>query len=160
MFEEVTYNDGSTEIEMLSRKARGRKLMDQKANSVADIAHVLGSIGTAKGDGVGLAVEGKKGVWEEEEGVDKLGKSIVRRKWVPNPEAEKVVVEVRWRDLLDAEYAETWKGNVIHDMLERGGVESTYGDAVRAAEEAKRVEERQMAEMAEKEGGEDQRASM
>ena len=166
MFEEVVYNDGSTEMEMLSRKGRGRKIMDQKANSVADIAHVLGSIGTAKGDGVGLAVGGKKGkgVWEEEEGTGKLGQSIVRRKWVPNPDAAGMVVEVRWRDLLDAEFAETWKGNVIHDVLERGGVESTYGDAVRAAgeAEARRVEDEKKTAgvVAETERSKDQSASV
>jgi hypothetical protein len=66
----------------LTRKARGRRLCDQKANSVADMAAVL----------MGLEKE-------------KL------------EVAERLRVEVRWSDLLDAEFAETWSENVVHDMM-------------------------------------------
>ena len=112
--------------------------MDQKANSVADIAHVLGNIGSAKGDEIGLVVAGKRGRWEDTKEFDRKGKVV--KKWVPHPEMKEVVVEVRWRDLQDAEFAETWEGNVIHDVLEGGRLESTYGEAIEAAETVKRVE--------------------
>lgn len=57
----------------LSQKARGRKLCDQKANSVADMA---------------AALKGKQ-------------------------------AEVKWSDLLDAEFAESWPEGVVHSRLER-----------------------------------------
>jgi hypothetical protein len=110
MVEEIEYEDGTSKIEVLSKKARGRKLMDQKANSVADMAAVLGE--------VGMETEGeeKKEIEEGEQGGDE------------------VVVEVRWRDLTDAEFARTWPDNVLHDVLEGGNVESAYGEAIKAAE--------------------------
>jgi len=101
MMEEVQYENGSSRMQPLSKKDRGRKIMDQKANSVADMACVLGEgVLGMKGDG-------------------------------------KVLVEVRWKDLGDAELAETWGEGVVHDVLEGGSMESAYGDAVRAADEAK-----------------------
>lgn len=138
MVESISYTDGTSQIKSLTRKERGRKLMDQKANSVADIAHVLGNIGSAKGDEIGLVVAGKRGRWEDTKEFDRKGKVV--KKWVPHPEMKEVVVEVRWRDLQDAEFAETWEGNVIHDVLEGGRLESTYGEAIEAAETVKRVE--------------------
>jgi hypothetical protein len=140
MMEEIEYEDGTSKIEPLSRKGRGRKLMDQKANSVADIASILGSIGGPLGDGVGLRVEGKRGRCEEEKTISGERKEVVERKWVPGEE-KSVVVEVRWKDLLDAEFARTWSENVIHDVLEGGSVESTYGEAVKAAEDARAARE-------------------
>jgi hypothetical protein len=63
--------------------------MDQKANTVADIASVLAKIGTEEGKEIGLVAP-----------------------------LENVEVEVRWTNLLDAEFAPTWSDNVIHDRLE------------------------------------------
>lgn len=125
MVEEIEYEDGTSKIEVLSKKARGRKLMDQKANSVADMAAVLGE--------VGMETEGeeKKEIEEGEQG------------------GEEVVVEVRWRDLTDAEFARTWPDNVLHDVLEGGNVESAYGEAIKAAE-AKLVSEAETAVATEK----------
>lgn len=76
------------------RKMTGRKLMDQKPNSVADMAFVLGrlaavEVGTEKGTRLGLQGEGTG-----------------------------APVEVLWNDLLDAEYAETWSGNVVHGLMQ------------------------------------------
>jgi hypothetical protein len=80
----------------ISRKERGRKICDQKANSVADIATVLGKIGTPEGEAIGL-----KGFDGEREVAAELPK-----------------VEVKWADLIDAHFAGTWSENVIHDKLE------------------------------------------
>ena len=72
---------------------RGRKICDQKANSVADIAAVLARLelqtGTeeVKTGGIGLKGEGS---------------------------GERV--EVLWNDLNDAEFAETWSENVEHGL--------------------------------------------
>lgn len=93
--------------------------MDQKANSVADMAAVLADISPPGG---GDAIDGGMMVSEGKKGSD-------------------VVVEVRWRDLLDAEFARTWPENVIHDVLEGGSVESAYGAAVKAAEETRAARE-------------------
>lgn len=68
----------------VKKSKRGRKICDQRANSVADMAAVLGEVSEAQdGD-------------------------------VP------VEVEVRWKNLLDAEFAETWAPNVVHDHWEVG----------------------------------------
>jgi hypothetical protein len=69
----------------LNRKVRQRKLCDQKANSVADVAAVLEEVGE-------LAAE--KGVLGQEQ-----------------------PIEVRWANLLDAEFAESWSSLVVHDTL-------------------------------------------
>ncbi|KAG0646792.1 hypothetical protein D0Z07_6311 [Hyphodiscus hymeniophilus] len=114
MMEEVEYKDGSSRMQPLTRRERGRKLMDQKANSVADMAVVLGTLG----DGEGEVGEGEEQAQVQKEGGD-------------------VVVEVRWKDLVDAEYAETWPVSVIHDVLDGGSVGNAYGDAVRTAEESR-----------------------
>jgi hypothetical protein len=77
----------------ISKKVRGRKICDQKANSVADIASVLGHLEVQE-----VSEEGKKvGIGLKGEGT-----------------GEKV--EVLWNDLNDAEFAETWSENVEHGV--------------------------------------------
>ncbi|TVY88683.1 Uncharacterized protein LAWI1_G007605 [Lachnellula willkommii] len=94
------------------RKMTGRKLMDQKPNSVADMAFVLGrldavKVGTEKGSRLGLHGEGTG-----------------------------AQVEVLWNDLLDAEYAETWSANVVHgQMQDRRPQEVLVEDAQEQASE-------------------------
>lgn len=81
----------------ISKAKRGRGICDQKANSVADMAAVLSRLSlkeaeeakVEKGHRIGLTGEGT---------------------------GEKV--EVLWRDLKDAEFAETWSENVEHGLLE------------------------------------------
>src|SRR4051794_6165452 len=85
----MTDKDGK----FIAKKKRGRLINDQKANSVADIAAVLGKIGTPEGDEIGL-----KGAMEK-------GKDLTK-------------VEVKWINLLDAQFAETWSENVVHDKLD------------------------------------------
>jgi hypothetical protein len=77
---------------------RGRKLMDQKANSVADMAFVLGRL------------EGNGEMGTEKEKGERIGLQ---------GEGTGALVEVLWRDVLDAEFAETWSGNVVHGVLEQ-----------------------------------------
>jgi hypothetical protein len=79
----------------LSRPERGRKLCDQKANSVADMAAALKNVTMrevaekSKGDGV----------------VEKVLEPVVTAK-------------ISWMDILDAEYAESWPETVVHDKWE------------------------------------------
>ncbi|KAI9733459.1 MAG: hypothetical protein M1818_007207 [Claussenomyces sp. TS43310] len=101
----------------LSRKARGRKLRDQRANSVADMAAALASV-TVRGP------EGKDGQGRSTEvaaaapapaGSDSVS-SEAKKEDAPDAVAAPVVV--RWADILDAEYAESWPANVVHDRWE------------------------------------------
>jgi hypothetical protein len=117
----------------ISRKERGRKICDQKANSVADIATVLGKIGTPEGEAIGL-----KGFEEEREAAAELPK-----------------VEVKWADLIDAHFAGTWPENVIHDKLEweahqkeqaKLARERRKNDPKRLLPLGKQVERRQLSE--------------
>lgn len=74
----------------LSKKLRGRKLCDQRANSIADISATLAKVSKAeKTDGDKL-----------EDGVDEI------------------TTTVRWSDILDAEYASGWPQTVVHDTWE------------------------------------------
>lgn len=75
--------------------------MDQKANSVADIAAVLENL-REKERVVPEVVNGRR-VRLPSIGLKREGKGIK--------------VEVLWRDLTDAEYAETWSDNVEHGVL-------------------------------------------
>jgi hypothetical protein len=79
-------NEGKT----LTRKQRGRKLCDQKANSVADISAVLGMLGTPAGEEIGLKAM----------------------------ETEGEQVEVKWSHIVDAHFARSWSRNVVHDKLQ------------------------------------------
>ena len=90
----MTDSDGKR----IPKAKRGRGICDQKANSVADMAAVLSRLNLKgaeearpeKGSRIGLIGEGT---------------------------GEKV--EVLWRDLKDAEFAETWSENVEHGLLEK-----------------------------------------
>lgn len=76
---------------VIPKKKRGRQINDQKANSIADIATVLSKIGTSEGEEIGLRSPTSKDL---------------------------PVVEVKWINMLDAEFAETWTENVVHDQLD------------------------------------------
>ncbi|OBT63569.1 hypothetical protein VE03_07006 [Pseudogymnoascus sp. 23342-1-I1] len=74
----------------LSRKLRGRKLCDQRANSIADISATLGKVSLV-----------------EKSVKDKTEKEV-----------EEITTTVRWSDILDAEYAASWPQSVVHDNWE------------------------------------------
>lgn len=81
----------------IPKKKRGRQISNQKANAIADIAAVLGKIGTAEGEEIGI-----KGTTSSTQELVQAGAKV----------------EVKWTNLLDAEFAETWSDNVVHDKLE------------------------------------------
>lgn len=75
-------------------------ICDQKANSVADIAYVLGKLDIQEGEEV------KEGKGEKGTRLGLIG------------EQTGTEVEIKWKNLLDAEYAETWTDNVEHGTME------------------------------------------
>ncbi|KAE8451959.1 hypothetical protein EG329_002123 [Mollisiaceae sp. DMI_Dod_QoI] len=85
----------------VKKKIRGRLICDQKANSVADMAAVLGRL-ELKDRPKPEIVNGRE-IWPPSVGLKREGQGVK--------------VEVLWRDLTDAEYAETWTENVEHGVL-------------------------------------------
>ncbi|MCJ1319614.1 hypothetical protein MMC15_004950 [Xylographa vitiligo] len=113
----VTQTEGIHKGQLLPKKKRGYVLMNQKANSVADMAAVLliqarepteQEVTLAKWkvrtDGQPLAKRGK--------GRQASADALTIRGSVEG-------VRIRWADILDAEYAETWPIDVVHDGLEK-----------------------------------------
>ncbi|TAQ86489.1 hypothetical protein B7494_g5186 [Chlorociboria aeruginascens] len=111
--ESIRYEEKEGRINTLSVRERSRKLMNQKANSIADMAAVLGLLSTPTkideevngeeidtGAKVGVlpAYEGNVGVVGERSGIN---------------------VTIKWRDTLDAEFASEWTGNVVHEVMEQ-----------------------------------------
>ena len=100
----------------MSIKSRGRTLMNQKANSVADIAAVLKQQEIPPD-------------WEKEERKEMMlrkdGRPLAKRgpgskKFrEPNVTGSVEGVRIRWANILDAEFAETWPEGVLHDGLGR-----------------------------------------
>jgi hypothetical protein len=83
----------------IPRQKRGRFLMDQKGNSIADIAAVLTKLD------VRPAPTGKRGSPEKVERLGLLG------------EGQGVKVGVKWVDLANANFAGEWSPNVIHESI-------------------------------------------
>ena len=104
----------------MNTKERGAVLMDQKANSVADLAAVL--------------LQDEKGPSEERARHKERSKrywDLVNRQKVKagKPPTKKNInlslgpivneVRIRWADVMDAHYAEAWPQSVVHHALER-----------------------------------------
>ncbi|KUJ21156.1 uncharacterized protein LY89DRAFT_715426 [Mollisia scopiformis] len=85
----------------VNKEIRGRQICDQKANSVADMAAVLGRL-ALKDKPTPEIVNGRK-IWPPRIGLKREGQGVN--------------VQVLWRDLTDAEFAETWAENVEHGVL-------------------------------------------
>lgn len=113
----------------MGRKGRARVLMDQKANSVADMAAVLlgqgevgegevggGDEGRGVGQGKGKGKGRRKGgaVEGDGDGDASRGKVVA--------EGEREVrgvqgVRIAWSNILDAQFAQTWPASVVHADL-------------------------------------------
>lgn len=117
--EDITDKEGKYAGSLYAIKRRGRVLMNQKANSIADLAAVL--------------LQQEQGPTEERvEQQERRMKRVERLKRQKGPERVKknpVDLEkemngvkgvfVRWADLLDAEFAATWPEAVVHDRLKK-----------------------------------------
>lgn len=111
---------------MLTRKERGRRLCDQKANSVADIAAALKLTTMRKLSQQEIAVERKarrlraaeREKAKEEGRLAKDAEEVDEgelKMWEPIMNAR-----VKWTDILDAEFAESWPETVVHDQWVTG----------------------------------------
>lgn len=95
--------------------------MNQRANSVADLAAVLmqGEKGPSQ-ERIEYK-EGSRRAWARVKmQKEKAGKEVPKRS--PHAAQEAYGVEgvtVRWADILDAEFAETWPEQVVHHTLQR-----------------------------------------
>ncbi|KAL8948524.1 MAG: hypothetical protein Q9222_005292 [Ikaeria aurantiellina] len=132
----ITQTEGPHKGQLHSTKKRGKILMDQKANSIADLAEVLR-----------LQQEGpsEKTIEAAEKRLKRVtmlkdrGKKSMSRRDPQEPEKAGVEgVTIRWANLLDADFARQWPEPVIHDGLTRhrytavlpqveGGTETTGG---------------------------------
>ena len=91
--------------------------MDQKANTVADLAAVLSL------QDEGPTAEQITHAERRLESIGKLkasGKKRMQKKDPQEPDKGGVDgVKVRWANLLDAEFAEKWPSQIVHNGLER-----------------------------------------
>ncbi|KAK4695807.1 hypothetical protein P7C71_g2014, partial [Lecanoromycetidae sp. Uapishka_2] len=123
---DITETTGKHKGSLLPTKRRGKVLMNQKANSIADMAAVLLLQERGPTDERILSAERRKKRVESLKrlkGEDKVKKAPV------DVIAEMGGVEgvmVKWADMLDAEYAETWPEAVVHDGLERSGYTAAF----------------------------------
>ncbi|MCJ1401191.1 hypothetical protein MMC11_004403 [Xylographa trunciseda] len=113
----VTQTEGIHKGQLLPKKKRGYVLMNQKANSVADMAAVL-LIQSREPTEREVAAAKRK--------VRTDGRPLAKRGKGKQASAEALTIKgsvegvrIRWADLLDAEYAETWPAEVVHDGLEK-----------------------------------------
>ena len=90
---------------LVKKKWRKWVLCDQKANSVADIAAVLGHLEVKEG-GMLEETDTKQGGTPPRQrgGIGLIGEGTGEK------------VEILWNDLNDAEFAETWSENVEHGV--------------------------------------------
>ena len=115
----ITNEKGKYAGKLLPRKMRGKKLMDQKANSIADMAAVL-------------AIQARPPTPEELERAERMVKGPPSKRNRPKPrkgegshQTAEVFefrgkmdgVSIWWANTLDAEYAETWPQEVQHGPL-------------------------------------------
>jgi hypothetical protein len=98
---------------LLPKKQRGKKLMDQKANSVADIAAVL--LQHAEPPTEEEVARAKRMVHRPNVPRAKRGHGSQiwadATEWKGNVEG----VRISWQNLLDAEFAANWPKEVVHD---------------------------------------------
>lgn len=115
---DITETTGKHKGSLLPTKKRGKVLMNQKANSIADMAAVLLLQEQGPSEERIMNAERRRRRAErlkEIKGEDKVKKAPL------DVLAEMGGVEgvmVRWADMLDAEYAETWPEAVVHDGLD------------------------------------------
>ena len=113
--------------------------MDQKANSVADIAAVL--------------LQQDREPTEEEKQKAERKKRNVRRLMKKGKKAGELETEewrgtdgvmVRWANILDAEFAETWPEKVVHDGLGKNRHTAAWPsiDIRKSMEDVRREEEK------------------
>ena len=126
----------------LPKRLKGKALMDQKANSVADLAAVLFQQERGPNKERLLHYERVKNRFDR---LKSQGSKKVRRKEGPlDVEVEYKGVEgvrVYWEDIKDAEFAQTWPKDVVHSLLERARYTAAWPAAREIAGEVESEEE-------------------
>lgn len=115
----ITETEGKWKGSLLPKKRRGKVLMDQKANSVADLAAVLllQELGPSE-ERIVNAERRRRRVetLRKQKGEDKVKKGPID---VASELGGVDGVRVRWANELDAEFAERWPDGVDHGCLEK-----------------------------------------
>lgn len=111
----------------MSTKKRGKVLMNQKANSVADMAAVL--LMQEKGP-TQEQLEERQKRYSRITRLKAQGKKKLRRSHPQEVETGGVKgVTIRWADLRDTEFAETWPQEVVHEGLKISGYTAAWPEA-------------------------------
>lgn len=127
----ITEKEGPHKGQLMGTKKRGKVLMNQKANTVADLAAVL--LQQDRAPTTEQMERSKRRLKLVERMKKQKGANKVKKKPVPATELSGTDgVMVRWANILDAEYAETWPAAVVHNLL----AQSRYTAAFPLAEEA------------------------
>lgn len=100
---------------LLPRKERGKKIQNQKANSIADMAAVLAS--QARAPTEEEIRSAKFFVRRDGRPVAKKGAGSKRSCRAIEFQGRIEGTSVWWADMLDAEFAETWPVQVVHGRL-------------------------------------------
>lgn len=139
---DITDKEGKYAGSLYPKKQRGRILMNQKANSIADLAAVLLQLSAGPNQ---ERVERQERRMQR---IERLKKQKGAKKVDKNPvDIRKEMggvqgVCVRWANTLDAEFAETWPEAVIHDELKK----NRHTAAWPAVEEEEVLEEKEVFE--------------
>ncbi|TQS34256.1 hypothetical protein Golomagni_05368 [Golovinomyces magnicellulatus] len=108
----------------IAKKKRERKICDQVANSVADIAYVLGRLKKYDAEQEEELIQTKKPFQKRPRKsiIKKPNRSLKFPKPPPGGiglvgEGKGIPIQIQWRDIQMAEYAESWSENVEHGLL-------------------------------------------
>ena len=115
----IRETEGKFTGSLMPKKRRGKVLMNQKANSIADLAAVLQLQEEGPSERRILNAERRRRRVEtlkKQKGEDKVKKAPID---VASELRGVEGVKVRWADILDAEFAEAWPERVVHGGLEK-----------------------------------------
>ena len=115
----ITETEGKWKGSLLPKKERGKVLMDQKANSVADLAAVLQLQESGPSDQrIAYADRRRRRVdtLKRQKGEENVKKAPID---IASEMGGIEGVKVRWADMLDMEFAEAWPEKVVHGGLEK-----------------------------------------
>ncbi|KAL9121421.1 MAG: hypothetical protein Q9187_002023 [Circinaria calcarea] len=131
----VTQTTGKHAGQLMPKKAKGKVLMNQLANSVADMAAVL--LQQEKGLSKEQIQRAERRVRKDGRPPAKRGLGRQKESAVLEEGMEKGVegVTIRWANMLDAEYAEAWPRAVVHDGLEKSRYTAAFPVMEAEAEE-------------------------
>lgn len=113
----------------LTTHERGRRLNDQRRNTIADMAAVLGGLG--KGNKIVVKDAAEQGGGVGEIVTTDEGKTLLQ-------------ATVWWMDALDRNYAKKWTNNVTHELL-KGAIHEPISAAEENEEEENDEDESQSA---------------